>query len=83
MSREPMETDPKIAKKAAKAAVKAAKKQAIIPAPPGAGDEQKNSPAARSAAAAERQVGLTRWRVVLGILSILVALITLYFTIWK
>ena len=78
-----VEQDPKRAKKLAKAAAKAAKKRAkaekgdgttaaASPTPPAG-----RSPAERSAEAAERQVALHRWRVILAAIGALIALITL------
>ncbi len=78
-----MDTDPKISKKTAKAAVKTAKKQNQPTAVHRPSKDSEDSPAARSAAAAERQVVLTRWRVVLGLLAVIVALITMFLTLWK
>ena len=74
------ETDPKVAKKTAKAAAKAAKKQASA-APPSPAEPSTpagaRSPTERSAAAAERQVALQRWRVILAVVAAAIALITL------
>lgn len=68
--------DPKLAKKLAKAAAKSAKKQARAQraAPSSAAG---HSPTERSADAAERQVALHRWRVVLAVIGAIIALITL------
>jgi hypothetical protein len=75
--------DPKVAKKLAKAAAKAAKKQrqGVQPVgspPPGAGAPVGGrSPAERSAEAAERQVRLQRWRVLIALLAAVIGLVTL------
>jgi hypothetical protein len=73
--------DPKLAKKLAKAESKAAKKrvgtEAPADAPAAASPVGGRSPAERSADAAERQVALQRWRVILAVVAALVALATL------
>lgn len=73
--------DPKLAKKLAKAESKATKKRPRVEppagAPVGAPPAQGRSPAERSADAAERQVALQRWRVILAVVAALVALATL------
>jgi hypothetical protein len=79
-------TDPKTAKKLAKARLKEAKKRAAAeatPAPsaqiekPSAGGP---TPAERSAAAAERQVRLQRLRVIIALAATIVGLLTLLLT---
>ncbi len=75
--------NPKVAKKLAKVSAKAAKKQAQTTTPGGVGAEAARppgsgpSPAERSAEAAERQVALHRWRVVLALATALIAIISL------
>jgi hypothetical protein len=75
--------NPKLAKKLAKAAAKAAKKKAKVAEPtdsPGVGAPAATgarSPSERSAEAAERQVALQRWRVVLALVAAIIALATL------
>jgi hypothetical protein len=82
------EEDPKVAKKMAKAAAKAAKKKAKIdpvsgpPADTGPACGGGRSPAERSAEAAERQVALQRWRVVLAVLTAIIALASLLVMWW-
>lgn len=82
------EENPKVAKKLAKAAAKAAKKQPQVPpaGPPPAADAHspKNglSPAERAAAAAERQVALQRWRVVLAVVMAIIALGSVLVMMW-
>ena len=77
------QNDPKLAKKLAKATAKAAKKQARAEqkvGPPAEGARAPaadRSPAERSAEAAERQVALQRWRVVLAVVGAIIALATL------
>ena len=77
------EENPKLAKKLAKAAAKAAKKRGKVVEPidaPGAGPPAAaggRSPAERSAEAAERQVALQRWRVVLAVIGAIIAITTL------
>jgi hypothetical protein len=81
----------KIAKKAAKAAAKAQKKslaqsesaspiESKEPPPPVASGENGLSPAERSAAAAERQVRLQTYRVLIAVVVALVTLATLIVT---
>lgn len=72
--------DPKVAKKRAKAAAKAAKKGLHAPQSVAFGDGK--SPAERAAAAAERQVALQRWRVILGIVGALIAIAT-FLIMWN
>ncbi len=72
--------DAKIAKKQAKAAAKAAKKGVMSArdvAVSRAGGSGALTPAERAAAAAEKQVRLQHWRVILAGVSVLVGLITL------
>jgi hypothetical protein len=82
------EESPKVAKKLAKAAAKAAKKQTQVePAgPPPAADAHSPkagpSPAERAAAAAERQVALQRWRVLLAVVMVIIALGSLLVMMW-
>lgn len=86
----------KAAKKAAKAEVKRQKKlkpdgtvSAAAGAPPAASttvpESSGPSPSERSAEAAERQVGLQRWRVTIAIITLLVALASLVYAIkpWR
>jgi hypothetical protein len=79
----PTEENPKLAKKLAKAAAKAAKKKGKVTEPtglPGAGAPPPagaRSPSERSAEAAERQVALQRWRVVLAVIGAIIAITTL------
>ena len=80
------ETDPKVAKKIAKAAAKAAKKGASAGSPPAAEPSAPaggQTPAERSAAAAERQVALQRWRVILAVVAAAIALITLLVMVFR
>jgi hypothetical protein len=77
------ELDPKVAKKMAKAAAKAAKKRVaggLPPEPKTVSPPAGSSPAERAAAAAERQVALHRWRVVLAAVAALIGLVTLLVT---
>jgi cobalamin biosynthesis Mg chelatase CobN len=82
------EQNPKVAKKLAKAAAKAAKKQSAAPnsGPGRAGAARTyvagDSPAERAAAAAERQVALQRWRVVLAVVTAIIALGSLLVVWW-
>ncbi|MFQ5805292.1 MAG: hypothetical protein ACE5I3_02450 [Phycisphaerae bacterium] len=74
------EENPKLAKKLAKAAAKAAKKKAKLEHPgrsPAGAATSGRSPAERSAEAAERQVALQRWRVVLAVVGAIIAFATL------
>jgi len=77
------EENPKLAKKRAKAAAKAAKKKARLGQGVGPPTEAAptpadgRSPAERSADAAERQVALHRWRVMLAVIGAIIALTTL------
>lgn len=69
--------------KAAKKQARAKEKQAAVTLPPsgiprGAPPPAPDSPAERSARAAEEKVRLERWRVLLGAVGALVALITLF-----
>ena len=83
--------DPKIAKKLLKAEAKAQKKRAKLateskaaPLPPavqGSGNLGSPSPADGSAAAAERQVRLQRWRVAIALLTLLVGVVTCLLTV--
>ena len=80
----------KAAKKAAKAELKALKKQAkveaVTPAEKTSVEQTTGrTPAERSAAAAEKQVRLQRFRVLIGILAVLVGLATLLVTVkpWR
>ncbi len=79
--------DPKIAKKLLKAQVKAEKKRAKLAAesssaPPAAElSSAPGTPADRSAAAAERQVRLQRWRVAIALLTLAVAAVTFLLTV--
>ena len=81
----------KIAKKAAKAAAKAQKKasvqmdsapphEVVEPLPSTGATKEEPSPAERSAAAAERQVRLQTYRVLIAVVVALVALATLILT---
>lgn len=81
----PSEQDPKFAKKMAKAAAKAAKKsRGTVAAPPAAAAPVGGrSPAERSADAAERQVKLQRWRIIMAAVAVLVALVTLLVTLTR
>ncbi len=78
-----MSAEAKTAKKLAKAAAKAAKKGGAVSATagntaaPAAGSNGELTPAERAAAAAEKQVRLQHWRVILAGVSVLVGLITL------
>ena len=71
--------DQKIAKKQAKAEVKTLKKQEQVETvgKPESTASLDPSAAERSAAAAERQVRLQRWRVAFALISTLIALVTL------
>ena len=74
----------KIEKKAAKAATKKAPGAAGTASAidrPAEGVPAGPSPAERSAAAAERQVRLQHWRVILAVAGVIVALVTLLLTI--
>ena len=79
--------DPKIAKKLLKAQAKAEKKRAKFAAespgapPPTAEASSAPGAADRSAAAAERQVRLQRWRVVIALLTLAVAVVTFLLTV--
>lgn len=76
--------DPKALKKSLKAEIKQAKKSAKIQQATAASAAEKSdglTPAERSAAAAEKQVRLQRWRVVLAVAGVLVAAATLLFTL--
>ena len=69
----------KLDKKAAKARAKST--EVAVGAPAAAADHAAGpSPAERSAAAAERQVRLQRWRVILALAAMLVALLTFLYT---
>ena len=80
-------TDPKVAKKLLKAQAKAQKKRAKLAAglpgapPPVAEGTSAPGAADRSAAAAERQVRLQRWRVAIALLTLLVAAVTFLLTV--
>jgi len=68
----------KAEKKRAKAAAKAAKKAAKAAAQtngPAAGDKPEPTPAERAAAAAEQHVRLQRWRLIVALAGVVVALI--------
>ena len=78
---EQSEQDPKAAKKVAKALAKAAKKE-VAARTPDAQPADGLSPAERAAAAAERQVSLQRWRVVLAALAAVIALAT-FWVMWS
>ena len=76
--------DHKFLKKLAKAKVKASKKASSSPGdtvpPPSVIESQTSadrSPAERSAEAAEKQLQLHRWKVALGAISVLIALVSL------
>ena len=77
--------DPKTAKKRVKAQVKAEKKQAKLTtaskAAQGSSLAGTTGAADRSAAAAERQVRLQRWRVVIALLTLAVAVVTFLLTV--
>ncbi|MGD8450203.1 MAG: hypothetical protein PVJ57_00155 [Phycisphaerae bacterium] len=73
----------KQAKKELKAAQKAAKKGQSVPSAPTPSSADPDSPAERAARAAERKVMLEHWRIWLAVAGLLVAVLTLLFTLLR